>query len=125
MVSIPDHGGSISEGIIGTPRFVNPVLANSPADLDLTALIYSGLMRRNEAGVLIPDLAESYEMSKDGLSYTFTLKNKILFHDSKPVTADDVIFTINKAKDGVIKSPHKVDWDFCLASPTLDMTSPG
>lgn len=120
MVSIPLRGGSISEGIIGTPRFINPVLANSPADLDMVSLIYSGLMRKNTDGTLVPDLAEKYEMSKDGLTYTFTLKNKIYFQDGKPVTADDVIFTVNEAKDSVIKSPQKVDWDGVTATKIND-----
>lgn len=111
MVKVPFHGGSISEGIIGTPRFINPVIANSPADLDLVALVYSGLIRKNTDGKITPDLAAKYEMSKDGLIYTFTLKDNIYFQDGKPVTADDVIFTVNKAKDSIIKSPHKVDWD--------------
>ncbi|MEK7471065.1 MAG: ABC transporter substrate-binding protein [Patescibacteria group bacterium] len=111
MVSIPLHGGSISEGIIGTPRFINPVLANSPADLDLVSLIYSGLMRKNPDGTIFPDLAEKYEMSGDGLTYKFTLKDKMYFQDGKPVTVDDVIFTINEIKDPVIKSLRKVDFD--------------
>src|SRR3989338_10415280 len=67
MVTIPMRGGSISEGIIGTHRFINPVLASSPVDQDLVALIYSGLMRKNGAGVVIPDLASKYEISKNGL----------------------------------------------------------
>jgi peptide/nickel transport system substrate-binding protein len=116
MVSIPAHGGAISEGIIGTPRFINPVLAASPADLDMTSLIYSGLMRKDQNGNLIPDLAENYTMSPDGLTYTFTLKNKIYFQDGNPVTADDIIFTINEAKDSIIKSPRKVDWDGVTAT---------
>ena len=111
MVKIPIYGGSISEGIIGTPRFVNPILANSPADLDLVSLIYSGLMRKNPDGTLSPDLAEKYIMSKDGLTYTFTLKDKIYFQDEKPLTVDDIIFTINEIKDPLIKSVRKIDWD--------------
>jgi len=111
MVKVPFRGGSISEGIIGTPRFVNPILATSLADQDMVSLIYSGLMRKNSDGSLSPDLADSYEISKDGLVYTFTLKDKIYFQDGKPVTADDIIFTINEAKDSIIKSPRKVDWD--------------
>jgi peptide/nickel transport system substrate-binding protein len=116
MVSIPARGGTISEGIIGTPRFINPVLATSPADLDMTSLIYSGLMRKNQDGNIIPDLAEKYTMSKDGLTYTFTLKNKLYFQDGNPVTIDDVIFTVNEAKDSIIKSPRKVDWDGVTAT---------
>ena len=46
MVEVPLDGGSITEGIIGTPRFINPVLASSDIDRDLVSLIYSGLMRK-------------------------------------------------------------------------------
>ncbi|KKS03919.1 MAG: Extracellular solute-binding protein family 5 [Candidatus Nomurabacteria bacterium GW2011_GWC2_41_8] len=122
MVSMPFRGGFISEGVIGTPRFINPVLANSSADQDLVSLIYSGLMRKKGDGTLIPDLAEKYEMSKDGLTYTFTLKSKISFHNGKPVTADDVIFTVNKAQDSIIKSPRKIDWDGVNAVKINDTT---
>jgi len=111
MVKVPTQGGSISEGIIGTPRFVNPVLASSDADQDLVSLIYSGLMRKSPDGTLIPDLAEKYEVSKDGLIYTFILKDRIYFHDGKLITAEDIVFTINEAKDPIIKSPHKGNWD--------------
>jgi peptide/nickel transport system substrate-binding protein len=111
MIETPLSGGSISEGIIGTPRFVNPALALSDADRDLVSLIYSGLMRKNVDGTLIPDLAEKFEVSKDGLSYTFILKDKIFFQDGKPVTIEDIIFTINTVKDPIIKSPKKGNWD--------------
>ena len=111
LVSIPAQGGSISEGIIGAPRFVNPILAISDADQDLVSLVYSGLMRKSGDGILIPDLAQKYDVSKDGLNYTFTLKDNIYFQDGTPVTAEDIVFTINKIKDPIIKSPHKGDWD--------------
>ena len=110
MVSVPMRGGSLSEGIVGTPRFINPILAVSDADRDLTALIYSGLMRKTLDGSLAPDLAEKYNVSADGLTYTFTLKNNIYFQDGKPVTADDVVFTINSVKDPIIKSPLEGSW---------------
>jgi peptide/nickel transport system substrate-binding protein len=122
MVKVPFRGGTLSEGVIGAPRFINPILANSPADLDMTALVYSGLMRKNGDATLTPDLAEKYEMSKDGLTYTFTLKDNISFHNGEPVTADDVVFTINKAKDSVIKSPRKVNWDGVSVQKINDKT---
>lgn len=111
MVSVPVRGGSIAEGIVGTPRFINPVLAISDADRDLVSLIYSGLMRKTPDGTLFPDLAEKVEVSKNGLSYTFTLKDKLSFQDGKPLTVDDIIFTINAVKDPIIRSPRKGDWD--------------
>lgn len=111
MVSVPMRGGSLSIGVVGVPRFINPVLASSSADQDLVSLIYSGLMRKDRNGDLIPDLALKYEMSENGLSYTFILKDNLRFQDGKFLTVDDVLFTINKIKDGVIASPRKVYWD--------------
>lgn len=111
MVEVPLRGGSISEGIVGTPRFANPVLAFTNADEDLVKLVYSGLMRRNPDGTLVPDLAQSYVMDKSGLTYTFVLKDNLFFHNGDPVTAADIVFTVSKVKDSVIKSPHKVNWD--------------
>ena len=50
-------------------------------------------------------------MSDNGLVYTFTLKDNLYFQNDKEVTADDVLFTINKVKDGILASPRKVDWE--------------
>lgn len=108
---VPTRGGSISEGVIGAPRFINPLLAVSDADRDLTALVYSGLMRATPTGGLIPDLAESYEISEDGLSYIFTLKENAVFHDGYPVTSNDIEFTVTKAIDTIIKSPRRASWE--------------
>jgi peptide/nickel transport system substrate-binding protein len=122
MVSVPKTGGNISEGIIGIPTFVNPILAISSADKDMTTLVYSGLMRKMPDGTIVPDLAKSYEVSNDGLTYTFILKDNLSFHDKKPVTAEDIIFTIEKIKDPLIKSPKKAQWDSIEVSKIDDKT---
>ncbi len=111
MVEVPTYGGSFVEGIVGTPRFINPVLAISEADRDGTMLVYSGLLRKTASGELIPDLASKYDISKDGLTYTFTLRDNIFFHNGTPVTTDDIEFTVLKAKDPTIKSPKRPDWE--------------
>ncbi|KKQ06476.1 MAG: Extracellular solute-binding protein family 5 [Parcubacteria group bacterium GW2011_GWB1_36_5] len=111
LVQVPLREGSISLGLVGVPRFVNPVLANSETDTSLVSFIYSGLLRKSEDGKLILDLAEKYENSENGLIYTFTLKDNLYFQDGKPLTANDVLFTINAVKDSVIKSPLKINWD--------------
>lgn len=111
LIEIPRSGGVYKEGIVGTPRFINPLIALSETDRDMSALIYSGLMRQALDGSLIPDLAESVEISEDGLSYFFTIKENAVFHDGKPVTSDDVIFTILTAQDPVIKSIKRANWD--------------
>jgi len=122
MVSVPATGGSITEGIVGSPTLVNPVLALSDADKDLTSLVYSGLMRRLPDGNFIPDLAQSYAVSADGMTYTFIIKSDAKFHDDKRVTANDVIFTIEKIKDTLIKSPRKIGWDGVSVDKKDDQT---
>ncbi|MFH1454749.1 MAG: ABC transporter substrate-binding protein [bacterium] len=106
-IQVPTNGGYLKEGIIGSPRFVNPVLAISDVDHDLTSLVYSGLLKSSEDNALIPNLAQSYNISPDGLTYTFILKDNIYFQDGEKVTTDDVEFTINKIQDSTIKSPKR------------------
>ncbi|HAE36533.1 MAG: Extracellular solute-binding protein family 5 [Candidatus Nomurabacteria bacterium GW2011_GWF2_35_66] len=121
LVDVPMKGGSITEGIIGMPTLVNPVLALSDADKDLVSLVYSGLVRRSPDGTYILDLAESYTISPDGLTYTFIIKKDARFHDGKPVTADDVVFTIDKIKDPTIKSP-RTGWNGVTVEKKDDRT---
>lgn len=109
LTSIPAHGGELKEGVVGLPRYVNPVLAFTDVDLDLSNLVYSGLMKY-ENGKLVPDLAKKYSISGDGLTYTFTLKDELRFHDGVPLTTDDVEFTIQKVEDASLKSPRRADW---------------
>ncbi len=111
IVDVPSRGGSLSEGVVGSPRFVNPLLAITDADRDLTMLVYSGLLRATPQGTLIPDLAESYDISNDGLTYTFRLRQNAAFQDGAPVSADDVFFTIEKAQDPRLKSPRRANWE--------------
>lgn len=111
MVEVPDYGGTLVEGVVGSPRFINPLLATSDTDKDLTSLIYSGLMKVGTNGELLPDLAESYTISDDSLTYDFILKDNIYFHDGTKVTADDIAFTIERAQDGSLLSPRKANWD--------------
>lgn len=111
LVSVPAPGGSLTEGDVGAPRFINPLLALSEADRDLTALVYSGLLRATPEGDFIPDLAESYVLSEDGRVYSFVIREDATFHDGEPVTADDVVYTIERAQDPAIKSPKRANWD--------------
>jgi len=109
--SIPSYGGTLTEGAVGTPRFINPLLAISQTDQDISTLVYSGLMRVNRDGDVITDLAERYEVSDDGTQYIFHLKPYARFHDGKTVTAEDVEFTILLAQSPEIKSPRRADWE--------------
>lgn len=107
----PARGGAFSEGIIGSPRFINPVLAISQADEDMAKIVYSGLTEARPDGSVAPGMAEKYEISEDGTVYTFTLRKTAVFHDGAPVTSADVLFTVAAAQNPEVKSPRRADWE--------------
>lgn len=110
-VVAPAHGGSFSEGIIGNPQYINPVLSQAnDADRDVTELIFSGLMKYNSRGELVPDLAEKYNIDANGKIYEFSLRKDILWHDKEPFTANDIIFTINRIQNPDFRSPLRTNW---------------
>ncbi|MDD2935267.1 MAG: ABC transporter substrate-binding protein [Candidatus Pacebacteria bacterium] len=111
FVEVPKSGGEIIEGLIGSPRFINPLLAISNTDRDLTALVYSGLLKATPDGKVVPDLAENYEISEDGLIYTVTLKEDASFHDGVSVTTEDIAYTVRMSLDNIIKSPKRPNWE--------------
>lgn len=125
-VEVPASGGTLMEGTLNTPAHINPLLATSEigteADRDLSSLIYSGLLRSNGNNGFIPDLAQSYQVSKGGLVYTFNLKSNLVWHDGKKITADDIVFTIKTAQDGRMKSPKRASWDGVLVEKIDDLT---
>jgi peptide/nickel transport system substrate-binding protein len=110
QVTVPAYGGSVTEGILGSPRFANPLLAVSDSDRDLVALTYAGLMGHDATGKIVPVLAQSYTVSEDGTIYTFTLRPNAVFSDGTSVTADDVVYTVQKAQDPSLKSPLYGSW---------------
>ncbi len=111
LTTVPSYGGDITEGIIGTPRFINPVLATSEQDEDLTALVYAGLTKKGELGTNELDMAESVTENENKLRYTVVLKSTARFHNGTNVTVDDIIYTINLIQNPNIKSPHRIEWE--------------
>jgi peptide/nickel transport system substrate-binding protein len=95
-VLVPDYGGTYIEGVAGNPRYINPLLnAYNDVDRDIASLVFNGLTRADEYGQILPDLADSWDISRDDLSYTFHLRDDVRWHDGTPFTADDVVFTID------------------------------
>jgi peptide/nickel transport system substrate-binding protein len=92
----PASGGVYTEALVGALGRLNPVLDyNNPADRDVDRLIYSGLIRFDDRGVPQADLAESWGVSQDGMTYNFAIRPDAKWHDGEPVTAEDVIFTVD------------------------------
>ncbi len=111
LVDMPATGGHVVEGVIGSPRFINPLLALSDADRDLAALFYTGLMRPTADGGLKPALASGFSVSDDGLRYRFYLRDDNTFTDGVPLSADDVVFTIQMIQNPAFKSPLYANWE--------------
>ncbi|MES2215876.1 MAG: ABC transporter substrate-binding protein [Patescibacteria group bacterium] len=109
MINVPTYGGELREGIVGLPRTINPVIAVTDVDRDMSALVYAGLTKYSNS-TIVPDIAQSWDISPDGLTYTFKLRTDVVFQDGKPLTADDVVFTIQKIQDLDVKSPRRADW---------------
>jgi peptide/nickel transport system substrate-binding protein len=109
-VIVPSVGGTLKEGLIGQPRFINPIYAESnDVDRDLTNLIFSGLMRYDQNGV-VPDLISNYEIEGGGKVYLVEIRKDVLFHDGVKLTADDIIFTIKTIQNPDFKSPLLSKW---------------
>ncbi len=107
----PSQGGIYREGIIGQPRFINPLYATSNTDKSLVNLIYSGLYKFDGNGNVTPDLASGFpEISEDGKTYSVKLKTGLTWHNGLPVTSSDVLFTIKTLQNPDYNSPRRNDW---------------
>ena len=89
-----------TEAVVGAPSRVNPLFAHlNDADRDLASLIFSGLTRLGADGAVLPDLAETWDISEDGRNVTFHLRGGVTWHNGTPFTAEDVIFTYSLLAD--------------------------
>jgi peptide/nickel transport system substrate-binding protein len=109
----PAVGGIYAEGLVGTFMRLNPVLDYyNEADRDVDRLLFSGMLRIDDRGIPQADLATSWGISRDGTIYNFSLNPKAVWHDGKPVTSDDVIFTIQmmSADDSPLPADQREFW---------------
>lgn len=97
---VPTAGGSVIEGVVGIPHYLNPLLSDpNPVDRELTSLIFDGLLYYDDSGRLAPALARDWQVSEDGLTVTFSLREDVTWHDGEPFTADDVVFSYSLLQD--------------------------
>lgn len=97
---VPTSGGVYNEALIGSLQRLNPVLDYyNAADRDVDRLIFSSLIRFDDKGLPKADLAKTWGISYDGLTYNFELRENAKWHDGTPVKAEDVLFTIDLMRD--------------------------
>lgn len=97
----PAPGGSYREAVVGRPARLNPLFDHlNSVDRDIDRLIFGALVSFDYAGLPMPDLAEGWTISPDGIIYTFALRPGLRWQDGAPLTADDVVFTF-----GLLQQP--------------------
>src|SRR3990170_3369527 len=105
----PAQGGVFIEGLVGSMGRLNPLLDDAnPADQDINRLIFSGLVRFDDRGNPLPDLAEIWGVSLDGIQYNFTLRENLNWHDGEPLTSADVFFTVALMRTPAMPIPRDV-----------------
>src|SRR5579862_1167454 len=96
--------------IINTPTEFDPALVQDGDTIDLIQNIFEGLTTWSEDNKVIPNLAKVWDLSKDGRTYTFHLKQGAKFHNGREVTADDVAFSINRSVNPALASQTTDDY---------------
>ncbi|MDD5130516.1 MAG: ABC transporter substrate-binding protein [Candidatus Omnitrophica bacterium] len=101
------YGGTLVWGTCNKPTIINPILTTTSVSMSLQGLLFNSLVRLNARGKIEPDLAESWDVSADGLTYVFHLKKGVYFHDGVECTAEDVKFTYDKILEPGVNSPFR------------------
>jgi peptide/nickel transport system substrate-binding protein len=110
----PVTGGVYIEALVGKISRLNPLLDfYNSSDHDVDRLIYSRLVHFDDRGLPIGDLAESWGISMDGTVYNFSIREEANWHDGKPVTSQDIIFTVDmlRAEDSIIAPDVRELWN--------------
>ena len=106
----PAHGDILVEGSIGDASNLIPLLASDSTSHEIAGLVFNGLIKYDKDVHIVGDLAESWEISRDGLVITFHLRKGVRWHDGKPFTAHDVLYTYQVTVDP--KTPTAYAGDF-------------
>ena len=105
----PLRGGIYTEALVGSPLRLNPVLDYyNQVDYDVDRLIFCSLVRFDHRGLPYGDLADSWGISIDGNRYSFSIREDAVWHDGRPVTSKDVIFTLESLRSEDIPLPEDV-----------------
>ncbi|NOY52750.1 MAG: peptide-binding protein [Deltaproteobacteria bacterium] len=116
----PVTGGTIIVASIGDAKRLNPVIANDSASGDINGQVFNGLIKYDKDLHFEGDLAESWDVSDDGLVITFHLRPNVRWQDGVPFTADDVLFTYQKLIDPNVATPYGADYERVAKAEVLD-----
>ena len=102
----PATRGQVVYSVVGTDvRILNPILQSDTVSGAITDRLFEPLVNTDPtSGSIIGTLAEKWDVSSDGLSYTFHLRDGVKFHDGQPLTAEDAKFTLDVLKTDKVKT---------------------
>jgi len=106
----PKYGGTLVAGMQTDPVGLDPHITNATSTRNMLENVYDTLVMFDSSLQIVPALAESWEVSDDGLTWTFHLREGVTFHDGDPLQASDVVFSMNRIKDPAIASPRADDF---------------
>ncbi len=110
---VPAKGGVYREGFVLTTRLlsINPIYASqSNVERDIIEVMFDGLMRLDENGNLISNIAKNYN-SEDNKVFDVVLRDDVFWSDGKKLTADDVVFTVKIAQNSDFQSTLRQQWE--------------
>jgi peptide/nickel transport system substrate-binding protein len=116
----PVAGDAIVVASIGDAKRLNPIIANDSASGDINGQVFNGLIRYDKDLHYEGELAESWEISDDGLVFTFHLRPGVKWHDGEPFTAEDVLFSYQKLLDPDVATPYGADYERIKKAEVLD-----
>ncbi len=108
--ALDTSGDALVSASIGEPRTLIPILASDSASSDVTGLLYNGLLKYDKHFNLVGDLAKSWQVTDEGKTIVFHLRRDVLWHDGKPFTAEDVLFTYQALIDPDVPTPYSGDF---------------
>lgn len=103
--NVPAEGGEYTEAIVGEVKYLNPLIAQNDAEKSISKLLFSGLVQIGDKNTIMADLAESWEISEDGKTYTFRLRKDSMFADGGKLTATDIAYTVSSIQTPELRSP--------------------
>ena len=106
---VPESGRYI-EGVLGRATNASPFGARSGPDKALVALLFRGLVRLGPGSAITADLAQRWEVTDSGRTWTFHLRPDLFWQDGVPLTADDVAFTVGVLSDPAYTGPGGESW---------------
>ena len=116
----PARGDTIVVGSIGDASNLIPLLASDAPSHQVAGLVYNGLVRYDKNLKLEGELAKSWEISTDGLTITFHLRQEVKWHDEAPFTAADVMFTYRLIIDPKTPTAYAGDFEQVKEAKILD-----